>query len=97
MASHLDSLSTSEVCTLLKTNGFDDDVVEVFRANKIDGSALKELNSEDLKELGIIALGDRKRLERVKKADGSVVAASPSLKANISTPNRKASLIHVAG
>ena len=97
MASHLDSLSTSEVCTLLKTNGFDDDVVEVFRANKIDGSTLKELNSEDLKELGIIALGDRKRLERVKKADGSVVTASPSLKADISTPNRKASLIHVAG
>ena len=36
-----------------------------MRINKIDGSTLLDLNSQDLKELGIIALGDRKRLERL--------------------------------
>ena len=55
----LDSLSTLEVCDLLKTNGFDEDVVEIFLANEIHGGTLLELNSSDFKELGLIALGDR--------------------------------------
>jgi len=55
----LDSLSTLEVCDLLKTNGFDEDVAEIFLANEIHGSTLLELNSSDFKELGLIALGDK--------------------------------------
>ncbi len=62
------SLKTAEVCQLLKNNGFDDEVVESLRINKIDGATLLDLSSKDLKELGIIALGDRKRLEKMCKS-----------------------------
>ena len=34
-----------------------------FRDNRIDGSVLRDLTDEDLKELGIV-LGDRRRLLR---------------------------------
>lgn len=50
--------------------------MEVLRANKIDGGTLLELNSEDLKELGIVALGDRKKLEKVKNMNSSPPASS---------------------
>lgn len=86
MTSRLDSLSTSEVCNLLKTNGFDEDVVEIFLANKIDGSTLLELNSNDFKELGLVALGDRKKLEKLKNANKT----SRSSETNTSTPSHKA-------
>ncbi len=93
MASRCDSLSTSEVCNLLKTSGLDDEVVEIFRANKIDGGTLLELNSDDLKELGIVALGDRKRLQKVITAETADIAgtctAASSSKADISTRNCK--------
>ena len=85
MASHLDTLSISAVCDLLKTNGFDDDAVEVFRANKIDGGTLLELNSEDLKELGIVALGDRKKLEKVKNTKSSPPASSSSTRGTMAS------------
>ena len=83
MASHLDTLSISAVCDLLKTNGFDDDAVEVFRANKIDGGTLLELNSEDLKELGIVA--DRKKLEKVKNTNSSPPASSSSTRGTMAS------------
>ena len=68
MANYIDILSVAEVSDLLIENCFDADVVECMRANKIDGTTLLQLNSEDIKELGIVALGDRKRLERFCKA-----------------------------
>ena len=67
MANYIDILSVAEVSDLLIENGFDADVVECMRANKIDETTLLQLNSEDIKELGIVALGDRKRLERLCK------------------------------
>lgn len=61
----MEFLSIVEVGLLLQAQGFQDDVVEVFRLNKIDGCTLLELNRDDLKELGIVALADRKRLEKM--------------------------------
>lgn len=45
--------------------GLDGDIVEVFWANKIDGGVFLDLNKEDLKELGFVALGDRKKIRSV--------------------------------
>ena len=61
----MQGLSAVDVCKLLQANGFEVEVAEVFLENKIDGSTLLDLNSEDLKELGITALGDRKRLQKL--------------------------------
>ena len=60
------SLSISELCSLLKEKGLDNDVVEVFRSNKIDGAVFLDLNREDLRELGIVALGDQKKIEKIR-------------------------------
>ena len=54
-----------EVCQLLRQRGFDDLVVEIFEKNKIDMDVIKDLNADDMKELGIVALGDRKRLQQL--------------------------------
>lgn len=41
----LKSLSTSGVCQLLGESGFDEDVVECMKINKIDGSTLLDLTA----------------------------------------------------
>lgn len=56
----LESLSTSEVCNELNLQGFDDDIVQRFRENKIDGRTLIDLNSE------VIKLGNWKRLAKLR-------------------------------
>jgi len=61
-----DLLSIEEFCDILTSYNFDDDVVQVFRSNKIDGSIFLELTQEDFKELGVVSLGDRKKMERLK-------------------------------
>lgn len=63
----------------MKENGFDMSVCDVFMTNKIDGSTLLELIIEDMKELGIKALGDRKKLERVMKSNVSLVNNSGNI------------------
>ena len=68
MAKSLGSLTTPEVCSLLKESGFDTDVVEIFQKNKIDGTTFLDLDADDLKELGVVALGDRKRIQKLKEA-----------------------------
>ena len=40
-------------------------MIAVFSKNKITIAVLKDLDKEDLKELGITALGDRKRLQQL--------------------------------
>lgn len=52
-----------EVSDILTKAGFDEEVVKVFRVNKIDRSLLVALDKDDMKELGIVALGDRKKLQ----------------------------------
>lgn len=46
---------------------FDAEVVDTFRINKIDGETLLELTQEEMKELGIVALVDRKKLVKLTK------------------------------
>lgn len=70
-----ESLAESEVYQLLRQRGFGDSVVENFAKNKIDMDVLKDLNADDIKELGIIALGDRKRLQKL--IDGIQPKKSP--------------------
>lgn len=52
--------------TLLEEH-FDQDVVAVFQRNKIYEDIFLQLNQDDFKELGITALGDRIRLNNLKK------------------------------
>lgn len=54
-----------EVCSILTEAGFDEATVEIFRSNKIDRTVLMNLDKDDMKELGITALGDRKRLQSI--------------------------------
>lgn len=54
-----------EVSSLLLEAGFDDATIEIFQSNKIDRATLVDIDRDDMKELGITALGDRKRLQSV--------------------------------
>ena len=58
------SLTVEGMCERLAKE-FDSEVVETFRTNKIDGSVFIELEESDMKELGIVALGDRKKLKKL--------------------------------
>lgn len=64
-------MSISDVGETLRKEGFTDDIVQLFYENKISMPILMDLNKEDFKELGIVALGDRKKLtiliENLKK------------------------------
>ena len=55
------TLKVDGVCQLLM-------VVEIFRENRIDGSVLIDLTVDDMKELGVKALGDRKKLNQLIEA-----------------------------
>ena len=80
--------NVERVCNMLLTNGFDNDVVDVFRENKVDLDVFIQLDKDDIRELGVIALGDRKKLQQLivklqnleknneKEADGSSVCFS---------------------
>ena len=61
----MESEPISTVCQLLSKRGFDKMVVKIFQKNKIDGASFMELTPEDLKELRITALGDRKKICKV--------------------------------
>lgn len=56
----------TEICSILQEVGFEDDVVEIFRNNRIDKETFLDLQNEDLVELNITALGDRKRINKLK-------------------------------
>ncbi len=55
-----------EICDLLREEDFEEDVIDVFRKNRIDSSTFLELTREDFLELGVTALGDRKKLLKMK-------------------------------
>jgi hypothetical protein len=52
-----------------------------FRENAIDGEVLPKLTSEDLKEIGVVAIGHRRKLLEAIAALGAEApaAATPSL------------------
>ena len=58
----MESWSTVEVCQFLEKKGFETDIIELFRTNKIRGEVLPLLKDVDYKEIGVAALGDRKML-----------------------------------
>ena len=57
----------------MTSKNFDDDVIQVFHSNKIGGSITLELT----KELGVVSLGDRKKMERLKTM--TISATEPAL------------------
>ena len=57
--------SVERVCDILVQNGFDYEVVDAFRQNKIDWDVFTQLDRDDIRELGVTALGDRKKLIRL--------------------------------
>ena len=65
----MEAWSIDEVCEFLKKHF--NEVVRIFRANKICGSVLWSLNEPDMKELGLTALGDRRRLQCLIKSQVS--------------------------
>ena len=67
------SLTVSEVYSMLRKEGFEHDIASVLQNNKIDGLTLLELDSEDMIELGITTLGDRKRLQRLQRKGSEVI------------------------
>ena len=48
----------------MRNYDFEDDIVEVFKANK---PFFLKLDREDIKKLGMTAVGDRRRLETLKE------------------------------
>ena len=48
------TLKVDGVCQLLIERDFAEDVVEIFRENRIDGIVLRDLTVDDMKELGLI-------------------------------------------
>lgn len=64
MASNITGWSTLQVKEWCEVLGFDNNVVSALVDNKIDGNALSTITESELKECGIIALGDRKKLIR---------------------------------
>ena len=63
----MEDWAVEQVCDFLVNNRFDEEVVGIFRVNKICGSVLWSLNESDMKELGLTALGDRRRLQCLVK------------------------------
>ena len=60
----------------------------MFHANEIDGSLLRGLSGDDLKEMGITALGHRKKLLE------SIAALDVAPDAGASTPAAAGALSH---
>ena len=51
-----------EICSKLRDAGFEEDVIDIFKRNRIDVPVFLELDSEEFIQLNVDALGDRKRL-----------------------------------
>src|SRR5436190_12779227 len=59
----------------------------LFRDNEIDWEVLSKLTSEDLKEIGVVAIGHRRKLLSAIAALGAAVPAAPGTPAvESSTP-----------
>jgi hypothetical protein len=57
--------SPARVAALLKSRGFEGTVVSAFESAGVDGSALLEISQDDMPKLGLVSLGDQKRLARL--------------------------------
>ena len=61
----MEKWSTEKVSDFLQENAFDEEVVEIFRQNKVSGRVLVLLNDEEMHYLGIAAFGDRHYLSHL--------------------------------
>ena len=81
----MENWSVDEVCQFLRRNDFEENVIQAFRVNKVRGRVLPLLNDEDLKQLELIALGDRKYLQhllaRVCREERQVSRGKPAIHA----------------
>ena len=82
-----------EVISLLTKARFDTEIVQIFISNKIDKSVLTMLTTEDMKELGIVALGDRKKLQTLietvrRETRNSVQQTEPRLDEDLDSADR---------
>lgn len=59
----MENWSVDDVCQFLRRYDFEENVIRAFRINKVRGRVLPLLNDEDLKQLELAALGDRKYLQ----------------------------------
>lgn len=80
-----------KVCRLLSDAGFDDKVVDIFHKNKVDQQVLISLDKEDMLELGVVALGDHKRLQQLvcKIHDEEKENVCPSESDDVSLNNKR--------
>ncbi len=51
---------------------------EMFRANDIDGKLLRRMTNDDLKDIGVVSFGHRKKLLEAIAELGSAPAAPPA-------------------
>ena len=51
---------------------------EMFRANDIDGELLRRMTNDDLKDIGVVSFGHRKKLLEAIAELGSAPAAPPA-------------------
>ena len=61
-----------EMGAILKEEGFDDDIIETFQENKIDVKVFVDLDRVDFTELGIKAVGDKRKLLQLQEKIKSV-------------------------
>ena len=61
-------MSTSYLCKFLEQKGISDDVLAVFRKEKISGETFPALTEEDLRKMGL-AMGDMKLILKLQAKD----------------------------
>ena len=61
----MENWTVDDVCQFLRKNDFEEKVIQAFKVNKVRGRVLPLLNDEDLKQLELAALGDRKYLQHL--------------------------------
>ena len=52
----MEDMSIEELCSALRTSGFEEEVVSTFHTQKISGSVLAMLSDSDMKELGVTTM-----------------------------------------
>ena len=73
----MEKLDVQQVCELLTKKGFDEDVIAVFKANKIDGETLLDLDDDEMTKLGLKAMADRKKLRKLIRSQYQSGGSSP--------------------
>ena len=74
----LPSWTPRQVANWMSESGFEESIIEKFRSNDISGAILKDLQFEDLKELGVQSFGQRHRLwNEIRVLRGAQMTSEP--------------------